>query len=134
MQHVKISQKELLGQRKLYESVMSSACHGLFFREGNVFGAAIAEEGLKDREHYFDIVKKELIDRGWAEDFTFDEDTITVKGSIEAAKNGLPGCHRLRGILRHLYETYKNDRLHIVEQKCQSVGDEACIFKIEPVQ
>ncbi len=134
MPYVKISQKELEGQRKLYESVMSSACHGLFFREGSVFGAAIAEEALKDKEHYFEIVKKELVERGWVEDAIFEEDTITVKGSIEAVKNGLPGCHRLRGILRHIYETYKNDRIHCVEQKCESVGDGNCIFKMESIQ
>ena len=38
---VKISQNEFVSVRKLYESVMSYACHGLFFREGMVLAEGV---------------------------------------------------------------------------------------------
>lgn len=119
--------------RKLYESVMSNACNGLFFSEGKVFGEEIAEVAELDKENYFESVKKELIERGWIEDISFEGDTITVKGSIEVINGEQPTCHRLRGILRHLYEVYKNERGYCVEKKCESMGDDNCVFTIEPM-
>ncbi|UCE73435.1 MAG: hypothetical protein JSV56_10445 [Methanomassiliicoccales archaeon] len=133
MRYTKISQKEFSNIRKLYESVMSNACNGLFFSEGRCYGDEIAEKALKDKENFFAIAKKELIDRGWVEDVSFKGDTITVKGSIEVMENEHPTCHRLRGILRHLYEVHRKERGYCVEKKCQSVGDEACVFLIEPM-
>lgn len=133
MRYVKISQKELEEQRRLYESVMSNACHGLFFREGIVFGPEMAAAALEDREHYFDKVKEAMIEKGWVEDITFDGNNITVKGSIEASGSQEPTCHRLRGILRHVYEAYSKDRLHCSEIQCISSGGEACVFKIESI-
>jgi predicted hydrocarbon binding protein len=134
MRYIKISQKELEKVAKLYESVMSNACHGLFFREGSALGAEIVALANKDREKFFDIATEELKDRGWVEDVKFDGNKITVKGSIEASKGEEPTCHRLRGILRHLFEAYGNERLYCSEKKCVSVGDEACIFNIEPIE
>lgn len=134
MPHAKISQKEFLGIRKLYEKLMSNACHGLFFMEGSIIGAEIADLATKDRKNYFKIAKKELKERGWLEDVTFKDDTITVKGSIEASENDIPTCHRLRGIFRHLYEVYRAERAYCEEEKCESLGDKACVFKIEPVK
>lgn len=134
MRHIKISQKELINVRKLYESVMSNACHGLFFREGSVFGAEIANEALKDREKFFDIAGNVLKERGWLEDVTFNDDIITVKGSIEVAEGDAPTCHRLRGVLRHLYEAYRNERVYCVEKNCQSKGDKTCVFNIEHIE
>ncbi len=133
MRHVKISKKELANIAKLYESVMSNACHGLFLREGSAYGAEIGEQAMQDKDNFWEIVKNELVDRGWVEDVEFKGDTITVKGSIEAHKNEEPTCHRLRGILRHLYESHRNEKLFVAEKKCESLGDKACIFKIEPL-
>ena len=133
MRYVKISQKELEEQRKLYESVMSNACHGLFFREGTVFGPGMSTAATEDRDNYFDKVKEALIERGWVEDITFDGNNITVKGSIEVSSSEEPTCHRLRGILRHIYQTYSNERLHCSETQCTSNGGEACLFKIETI-
>ena len=133
MRYAKISKMEFMKMRKLYESVMSNACNGLFFSEGKVFGEEIAEVAELDKENYFESVKKELIDRGWIEDISFEGDIITVKGSIEVANGEQPTCHRLRGILRHLYEVYKNERGYCVEKKCESLGDDNCVFKIEPM-
>lgn len=133
MRYVKISQKELKNVAKLYESVMSNACHGLFFREGSAFGVEIAALAVKDRDKFFEIAGSELKERGWVEEVKFDGKTITAKGSIEASKAEEPTCHRLRGILRHLYEVYDNEKIYCSEQKCVSVGDKVCVFNIEPI-
>lgn len=133
MRYAKISKDEFIKMRKLYESVMSNACNGLFFSEGRVFGEEIADTAEKDRDNFFDLAKKELIDRGWIEDISFDDSTITVKGSIEVVESDQPTCHRLRGILRHLFEVYRNERGYCVEKKCESTGDDNCVFLIEPM-
>jgi predicted hydrocarbon binding protein len=134
MRYAKISKDEFIKMRKLYESVMSNACNGLFFSEGRVYGEEIEAIAQKDKDHFFASATKELIDRGWIEDITFDGDNITVKGSIEVVESDQPTCHRLRGILRHLYEVYRNERGYCVEKKCQSIGDDSCIFLIEPMK
>ena len=134
MRHVKIYQTELQNTKKLYESVMSHACHGLFFREGAIIGKEIAELALKDRANFFEVAKSELKERGWIEEIDFKDDTITVNGSIEVSESDLPTCHRLRGILRHLHEANRGERIHCVEKKCVSVGDEACVFTLESVE
>lgn len=133
MRYAKISKEEFIKIRKLYESVMSNACNGLFFSEGKVFGEEIAEMAEQFKDNFFDVVKKELIERGWLEDITFDGNTITVKGSIEVINGEQPTCHRLRGILRHLFEVYRNERGYCVEKECESLGDENCVFLIEPM-
>ena len=133
MRYVKISQKELEEQRKLYESVMSNACHGLFFREGIVFGPEMSAAAIEDKDNYFDKVKEALIEKGWVEDVLFDGDNIRVKGSIEVSSSEEPTCHRLRGILRHVYQTYSDERRYCSETECTSTGADACIFKIESI-
>ena len=133
MRYVKITQKELEEQRKLYESVMSNACHGLFFREGIVFGPEMTTRALVDRDHFFDKVKETLIERGWVEDITFNDNDITVKGSIEVSPSEEATCHRLRGIIRHIYQAYTNERLYCTETQCASTGGETCIFRIESI-
>jgi predicted hydrocarbon binding protein len=134
MRYAKISKDEFIKMRKLYESVMSNACNGLFFSEGRVFGEEIADTAEEDRDNFFEVAKKELIDRGWLEDITFEDNTITVKGSIEVVESDQPTCHRLRGILRHLFEVYRNERGYCVEKKCESTGDDNCVFLIEPMK
>ncbi len=134
MRYVKISQKGLEAQRKLYESVMSNAFHGLFFREGTVFGPEISAVAIQDRDNYYEKVKESLIERGWVEDITFEGNDITVKGSIEVSPSQEPTCHRLRGILRYIYQTYTNERHYCSETQCASMGEEVCVFKIESIE
>jgi predicted hydrocarbon binding protein len=86
---------------------------------------------ITDKENYFQKVKEALIERGWVEDITFDGNNITAKGSIEVSPSEEATCHRLRGILRHIYQTYTNERLYCSETQCASTGGEACVFKIE---
>ena len=134
MRYVKISQKELEEQRKLYESVMSNACHGLFFREGIVFGPELSAAAMEDRGTYFEKIKEALVERGWVEDIMFKGSEITALGSIEVSSGQEPTCHRLRGIIRHIYEAFNNERLYCSEIQCASTGGDACVFKIEPIE
>ncbi|MCL4326560.1 MAG: hypothetical protein M1481_07090 [Candidatus Thermoplasmatota archaeon] len=132
MRYIKISQDELKSITQLYESVMSHACHGLFFREGRVYGEKIVNDAKKDIEHFFDISKKMLIEDGWVTDVHFGEDKVYVSGSFEIIPNaGNPTCHRLRGIIREIYETKNNKKVHCVENECVSIGNEKCVFAVE---
>ncbi len=133
MRFVKVSQEEIVATRKLYESVMSYACHGLLQREGNAVGRGVADIALKTPEQYFDTIRKVLVGRGWVEEMTFNETGVRAKGSIET----FPGsesetCHRLRGILATVYEANRGERMRCVEEECESLGADHCQFRIEP--
>ncbi len=131
MRFVKISQPEIEAVRKLYEGVMSYACHGLFFHEGLSLGADIAEMASQ-AEDYFDSCRRILIGRGWVEDVSFGSEEVKVTGSIETAEGvGAETCHRLKGILSKIYEVEKERRLKFEEAKCVSKGASECVFKIE---
>ena len=133
MRYVKIDQTELRQIKELYEGVMSHACHGLFFKEGSVIGVDMAEEALKDRNHYFDRAGHQLKERGWVEEISFTDQEIVVKGSIEVAPSDIPTCHRLRGILREFYERFKGGRVKCTEEMCASTGHPDCRFHVEEV-
>jgi predicted hydrocarbon binding protein len=132
MRFVKISQEEILATRKLYESVMSYACHGLFHREGKAVGRGVADIALKNPSEYFETTKNILVGRGWVQEMVFDGTTVTARGSIEV----VPGsdtetCHRLQGILAMIYEAERGERLVCVEEECESTGADKCLFRIE---
>lgn len=129
--YVKLSQDELHKVKELYEGVMSHACHGLFFKEGSVVGADMADEVLKDRAHFAERAEHILKERGWIEEMTFKDNEVLVKGSIEVSPSDIPTCHRLRGILREFYERFKGSRVKCTEEACASVGEPVCRFRIE---
>src|SRR3989449_9037573 len=96
MRYVRLSQDEFSSVRKLYESVMAYACHGLFFREGQSIADGIAKE-VERGEDLLAGSRRVLIARGWVEDVQFSGGKARVRGSIE----GAPGraaetCHPLR--------------------------------------
>lgn len=128
--HVMISQEELRDIRELYEGVMSQASHGLFFKEGCIIGIGIASLASRDRAVYFETCGKLLKERNWVREVEFGPDTVTVRGSIEVSKSDRPTCHRLRGILRKLYEVHGGKNVYCQEVECESTGKEACVFKI----
>ncbi len=131
MRFVKISQPEIEAVRKLYETVMSYASHGLFFHEGLSLGGDIAGIASKAGE-YFETCRRVLIERGWVEDISLGGDEVKVSGSIEATPgNGTETCHRLRGIISKVYEQERGMRLKFAEVKCVSKGASECIFKLE---
>lgn len=127
----KISQEELASARRLYESVMSYACHGLFFREG----MALADEFLKGMPPGQDPLaagKAMLVERGWAEDVLFTQTGARVRGSIEvSAGSEMETCHRLRGILSKILESKAKRRVRLQEVECVSTGARECTFEPE---
>jgi len=128
---VKVSQQELDSIRKLYESVMSYACHGLFFREGMV----LAEEVTKNLalgDDPLEFGRKVILERGWAEEVSFTDSGARVRGSIEAMPGGdVETCHRLRGILSKLLEAKTKHRVRLAEVECVSTGGRECVFERE---
>lgn len=134
MRFVRISQPEVDAVRKLYEGVMSYACHGLFFREGLVVADQIVAAMEKGAD-FMESAKKLLVARGWIMDATFAPDEVTVKGSVEVSP-GADGetCHRLRGILSRLYEVNEKSKVRFAEVECESLGRPECLFKREGTQ
>ncbi len=135
MKFVKLSQSEFEEIRKLYEGVMSQACYGLFFREGMILGEEMSKIAMQEPEKYFEICANLLRARGWVDNIVFEESTAVAEGSIEASStaNGSATCHRLRGIVRKVYEAQMHRRLHCEEIECMSRGDKRCVFKVESV-
>lgn len=128
---VKVSQQELDAIRKLYESVMSYACHGLFFREGMVLAEDVTRN-LPLGEDPLEAGRKVILDRGWAEDVLFTESGARVRGSIEAMPGSeMETCHRLRGILSKLLEAKTRQRVRLAEVECVSTGARECVFERE---
>lgn len=128
---VKVSQEELDAIRKLYESVMSYACHGLFFREGMVLAEDVTRN-LPLGEDPLEAGKRVILERGWAEDVLFTESGARVRGSIEAAPGSeMETCHRLRGILSKLLEAKTRQRVRLAEVECMSTGARECVFEPE---
>lgn len=132
MKFVKLSQSEFEEIRKLYEGVMSQACYGLFFREGMILGEEMSKIALQEPEKYFEICANLLRARGWVDNIVFEESTAVAEGSIEASGQGDGAtCHRLRGIVRKVYEAQMHRRLHCEEIECVAKGDKHCVFKVE---
>jgi len=131
MKFVKLSQSEYDEIRKLYEGVMSQACYGLFFREGMILGDEISKIAMQEPEKYFEICGNLLRARGWVDNIVFQESTAVAEGAIEVAQTGAASCHRLRGIVRKVYEAKTHRRLHCEEIECVSKGDRHCVFKVE---
>ena len=133
---VRISREELLEIRKIYESVMSYACYGLFYREGEILGKEMASIAMKssggDKDKYFEVASNLLAGRGWVEKAEFSEDKVTVEGSIEVEEGkGMPTCHILKGIIKSIYGQFYNEAFSCEEVECVSKGDERCVFKLE---
>jgi predicted hydrocarbon binding protein len=128
--HVMISQEELKNIRELYEGVMSSASHGLFFKEGSIIGIGVASIANRDKATYFETCRRVLREKNWVKEVRFEADTVVVSGSIEASRGDSPTCHRLRGIIRKIYEVYMDKKIYCQEIECESTGRDRCTFKI----
>lgn len=131
LRFVKISQSEINSVLKLYEGVMSYACHGMFYREGEALAEKLAEL-CKGGGDVFECAKKILVARGWVEDVEFGEAEVRVRGSIEVSKGSeTETCHRLRGILSRLCQIVEKKHVRLIEVECCSTGSEECVFKPE---
>ena len=132
MRFVKISCMDMYKMRKLYESLMSQACHGLLFREGLILGAEYVDAAKASGDEYLTAVRKVLEYRGWVQEVDFKKDRVIVKGSAEAHKEDeSESCHRLRGILQKVLEHHHGGRAKVSEIECESIGNKRCIFQYE---
>lgn len=129
MRFVKVSQDEFAAARRLYEGVMSYACHGLFFREGESIADSVAKE-IPPTEDLLAGARRVLIARGWVEDIQFGRAEARARGSIEVtAGSEAETCHRLRGVVSRLHELQGKGRSKYSEVECESTGSLHCVFR-----
>lgn len=135
MRFIRISQKELEKIRRLYESVMSHASHGLFFREGEVLGKEIVEIASAEPKTFLETCARLIKGRGWVEEIAFTETGAVAKGSFEACPGDSEAtCHRLRGMVHVVMEKHLGKRLLCLEEKCISLGDNRCEFMVSELE
>ena len=138
MRTVSLTSEELSEIRRLYQSVMSDAAFGLLVREGSILGqrvvdAAQASADPSQGQSFLDAAARILIELSWAHAVTFEGAQVTVVGSVEAERpsaGAVPTCHRLRGILRKLYEAQRGQKVYCKELECASAGGPRCLFEI----
>lgn len=124
---VKLRREELVEIKRLYETVMTFASHGMFYRSGRIIGDRIIRTSGTDLVRLKETLSKE----GWVADIAFEGDTITVTGSIEASNSDSPTCHMLRGILAKIFEERSGKDVYCHERRCVSKGDDKCVFIID---
>jgi len=124
---IRMRKEELVEIKKLYETVMTFASHGMFYRSGRIMGDRLIRVAGTDLNKVKDAIVKE----GWATDISFEGDTISVFGSIEASNSDSPTCHMLRGILAKVFEERTGKDVYCHERKCVSKGDDKCVFVID---
>lgn len=135
MKFVKISEEELARVRQLYESIMSYACHGLFFREGYLYGEEIVFLAKRGDDGFLESASGLVKARGWADSVDLHENEAIVKGSIELKPNSdTETCHRLRGMITRVFEEHTGRKVRCIETSCQSMGKSSCVFLVEPEQ
>ena len=127
--YLRYSKGELGDIKKLYESVMSFAAHGMFYRTGKIMGKRIAGESKLSKD-YFESAASALKEEGWVEAVEFNGTEVVVKGSIERKNGPAPSCHLLRGVITCLYEERNGSGVTCVEAECESSGAARCLFKI----
>lgn len=52
--------------------------------------------------------------------------------AVYGAKRGLPSCFLEKGMFEELFKSFFNFDLKITETKCYSMGDDRCVYEIEP--
>ncbi|MBA3046301.1 MAG: hypothetical protein KKH41_01990 [Candidatus Thermoplasmatota archaeon] len=135
MRFIRISQKELAKLRLLYESVMSHASYGLFYREGETLGREIVEMASGDSDAFLETAGRLIKGRGWVEDISFTDHRVFAQGSIESIPGGSEAtCHRLRGIIHVIMEKHLGKKLLCLEDKCLSLGDTQCEFILREME
>ena len=124
---IRMRKEELVEIKKLFETVMTFASHGMFYRSGRIMGDRLIRVAGSD----LNKVREAIIKEGWATDISFEGDTISVLGSIEASNSDSPTCHMLRGILAKVFEERTGKDVYCHEKKCISKGDDKCVFIID---
>jgi len=124
---IKLRREELVEIKRLYETVMTFASHGMFYRSGRIVGDRL----IRTTGTELLRLKESLIKEGWVTDINFEGDTITVVGSIEVSNSDSPTCHMLRGLLAKVFEERSGKDVYCHERKCASKGDDKCVFVID---
>jgi len=124
---IKLRREELVEIKRLYETVMTFASHGMFYRSGRIIGDRLIRTSGTELSR----LKESLIKEGWVIDINFEGDTITVVGSIEVSNSDSPTCHMLRGLLAKVFEERSGKDVYCHERKCVSKGDDKCVFVID---
>jgi len=124
---IKLRREELVEIKRLYETVMTFASHGMFYRSGRIIGDRLIRTSGTELLR----LKESLIKEGWVTDINFEGDTITVLGSIEVSNSDSPTCHMLRGLLAKVFEERSGKDVYCHERKCASKGDDKCVFVID---
>ncbi len=124
---IKLRREELVEIKRLYETVMTFASHGMFYRSGRIIGDRLIRSAGTDLNR----IRDSLIREGWVSDISFEGDTITAAGSVETSNSDSPTCHMLRGILAKVFEERTGKDVYCHERKCISKGDERCVFVID---
>jgi predicted hydrocarbon binding protein len=124
---IRLRREELVEIKRLYETVMTFASHGMFYRSGRIVGDRIIRSSGTELSR----VKESLIREGWVTNIDFEGDTITVVGSIEVTNSDSPTCHMLRGLLAKVFEERSGKDVYCHERKCVSKGDDRCVFVID---
>ena len=124
---IKLRREELIEIKKLYETVMTFASHGMFYRSGRIIGDRLMRTVGND----LNKIRDALIKEGWVADISFEGDTISVVGSIEIMNSDSPTCHMLRGILAKIFEERTGKDVYCHERRCVSKGDEKCVFVMD---
>ncbi len=128
MERIYITKDEVLKIEDMLREIMSYASIGVLVRMGEIIGDIISER--IPREEYFQTLRDVLKARGWVDEIEFSKNEVRVKGSIEVHNSKFPTCHILRGIIRKIYENYYKTIVNMDEEKCESKGDEYCLFKL----
>ena len=124
---IKLRKDELVEIKKLYETVMTFASHGMFYRCGRIIGSRLVKATGTDLSR----IRDALIREGWVSDIAFEGDTVNVSGSIEVSNSDSPTCHMLRGVLAKVFEERTGKDVYCHERKCVSKGDDRCVFIID---
>lgn len=124
---IRLRKDELVEIKKLYETVMTFASHGMFYRSGRIVGNRLVKQTGSDIAK----VREALMREGWVADITFEGDTISAVGSIEASNSDTPTCHMLRGMLAKVFEERTGKDVYCHERRCVSKGDDKCVFVID---
>ena len=124
---IKLRREELVEIKRLYETVMTFASHGMFYRSGRIIGDRL----IRNSGSELAKLKESLVKEGWVTDIAFEGDTISVVGSIETSSSDSPTCHMLRGILAKVFEERSGKDVYCHERKCVSKGDDKCVFVID---
>ncbi|MEM0343445.1 MAG: V4R domain-containing protein [Thermoplasmata archaeon] len=124
---IRLRREELVEIKKLYETVMTFASHGMFYRSGRIIGNRLIRTAGTDLNR----IREALVREGWVHDISFEGDTIFATGSIEVSNSDSPTCHMLRGILAKVFEERTGKDVYCHERKCVSKGDDKCVFVVD---